>query len=54
MRTTENTSDIRPLTDVELDELSGGSLLTEVWHEYQSVYDKVFFKYAPLEGHLHR
>ena len=58
MRTTENTSNIRSLTDAELDEVSGGSLLAEVWNAYTDVYKVVFGgnarKYVPLEGHLQR
>ena len=58
MRTTENTSNNRSLTDAELDEVSGGSLLVEVWNAYTDVYNLAFRsdcpKYAPLEGHLQR
>jgi hypothetical protein len=55
MRTTENTSN-RPLTDAELDEVSGGSLLSDVWNAYCVGYDVVMADYesAPLKGHLHR
>jgi hypothetical protein len=59
MRTTENTSNIRSLTDAELDEVSGG-LLKEVWNVWVDIYNVAFFgdcpKYetATLTGTLHR
>jgi hypothetical protein len=58
MRTTEkeNTSN-RSLTDAELDQVSGGSLLTDAWDAYCVAYDIAFGhwdNFAPLEGHLQR